>query len=42
MRKVLLLDIENIHKTEKELLHLLKTYACVYLVYAKSPVTLSL
>lgn len=42
MKKVLLLDIENIHKTEKELLHLLKTYACVYLVYAKSPVTLSL
>ncbi|MGG2097420.1 PIN domain-containing protein [Acinetobacter haemolyticus] len=42
MKKVLLLDIENIHKTEKELLQLLKTYACVYLVYAKSPVTLSL
>lgn len=42
MKKVLLLDIENIHKTEKELLKLLKTYACVYLVYAKSPVTLSL
>lgn len=38
----MLLDIENIHKTEKELLQLLKTYACVYLVYAKSPVTLSL
>ena len=36
------MDIENIHKTEKELLQLLKTYACVYLVYAKSPVTLSL
>ena len=42
MKKILLLDIENVHKTEKELLQLLKTYAYVYLVYAKSPVTLSL
>ena len=42
MKKILLLDIENIHKTEKELLQLLKIYTCVYLVYAKSPVALSL
>lgn len=42
IKKILLLDIENIHKTESELLKLLKTYHHVYLVYAKSPVMLSL
>lgn len=40
--KILLLDIENQPKTENELLSLLKSYALVYLVYAKSPVALSL
>ena len=42
MKKILLLDIENQPKTENELLSLLKSYALVYLVYAKSPVALSL
>lgn len=42
MKKILLLDIENSHKTENELFQLLTSYAFVYLVYAKSPMTLSL
>lgn len=42
MKKILLLDIENSHKTENELFQLLTNYAFVYLVYAKSPMTLSL
>ena len=42
MKKILLLDIENLHKTENEILQLLKTYAFVYLVYAKSPIVISL
>ena len=42
VKKILLLDIENIHQTETQLLKLLKTYHAVYLVYAKSPVALSL
>ena len=42
MKKVLLLDIENLHKSEKELLKYLSEYQFVYLVYAKSPINLSL
>lgn len=42
MKKILLLDIENLHKTEKELIQYLKQYQYVYLVYAKSPVNFSL
>ena len=42
MKKILLLDIENVHKTENELLDLLKNYSYVYLVYAKSPISLTL
>lgn len=42
MKKILLLDIENFHKTEKELIELFKTYAYVYLAYAKSPVAITL
>lgn len=42
MKKVLLLDIENIQKNEQELVQLLKEYQQVYLVYAKSPTTLTL
>lgn len=42
MKKILLLDIENLHKTENKLFQLLKSYAFVYLVYAKSPMILSL
>lgn len=42
MKKILLLDIENLPKTEIELSQLLNSYAFIYLVYAKSPITLSL
>ncbi|MDM1486882.1 MULTISPECIES: PIN domain-containing protein [Acinetobacter] len=42
MKKILLVDIENIQKTEKELLKYLAQYQYVYLVYAKSPINLSL
>ena len=42
MKKILLVDIENIQKTEKELLKYLSQYQYVYLVYAKSPVSFSL
>ena len=42
MKKILLLDIENLQKTEKELLKYLSQYHSVYLVYAKSPVNFSL
>lgn len=42
MKKILLLDIENSHKTENELKQYLLHYQYVYLVYAKSPVCLSL
>lgn len=42
MKKILLLDIENVHKTENELVQLLTSYTYVYLVYAKSPLSLSL
>lgn len=42
MKKILLLDIENLHKTEKELLKYLSQYQLIYLVYAKSPVNFSL
>lgn len=42
MKKILLLDIENLHKTEKELLKYLSQYQFIYLVYAKSPVNFSL
>ena len=42
MKKILLLDIENLQKTEKELLKYLSQYQYVYLVYAKSPVNFSL
>lgn len=42
MKKVLLLDIENLHQTEKQLFQYLKQYQQVYLVYAKSPVNFSL
>ena len=42
MKKILLLDIENLQKTEKDLLKYLAGYQAVYLVYAKSPVSFSL
>ena len=42
MKKILLLDIENLHKTENELLKYLTQYHYVYLVYAKSPSGFSL
>ncbi|MDM1245943.1 hypothetical protein HX005_00795, partial [Acinetobacter sp. R933-2] len=42
MKKILLLDIENLQKTEKDLLRYLSQYHWVYLVYAKSPVNFSL
>lgn len=42
MKKILLLDIENIQKTEKEIVKYLSQYQFVYLVYAKSPVNFSL
>ncbi|WP_257223141.1 MULTISPECIES: PIN domain-containing protein, partial [unclassified Acinetobacter] len=42
MKKILLLDIENLHKTENELLTYLKQYSSIYLVYAKSPISFSL
>ena len=42
MKKILLLDIENLHKTEQELIKYLKQYLNVYLIYAKSPVNFSL
>lgn len=42
MKKILLLDIENLHKNENELLGYLSKYHVVYLVYAKSPVNISL
>ena len=42
MQKVLLLDIENVPKTEDELLKLLTIYQFVYVVYAKSPVSMGL
>lgn len=42
MHKILLLDIENLHKTEKELLNFLHKYQQVYVIYAKSPVNFSL
>ncbi|WP_257230557.1 PIN domain-containing protein, partial [Acinetobacter sp. YH01022] len=42
MKKILLLDIENLHKTEKDLLRYLSQYHSIYLVYAKSPVNFSL
>lgn len=37
MKKVLLLDIENIPKNENQLLAYIAQYAYVYIVYAKSP-----
>ena len=40
MKKILLLDIENVHKSENELLKYLSHYHFIYLVYAKSPVNL--
>lgn len=42
MKKILLLDIENIQKTEKEIVKYLSQYQFVYLFYAKSPVNFSL
>ena len=42
MKKILLLDIENLPKTEQELLRYLTQYQFVYLVYAKSPVNFTL
>jgi polyhydroxyalkanoate synthesis regulator phasin len=42
MKKILLLDIENLHKTESEILKYLTQYQYIYLVYAKSPVGFSL
>lgn len=42
MKKILLLDIENLPKTEKDLLKYLSQYQYVYLVYAKSPINFSL
>lgn len=42
MKKILLLDIENVHQTENELFALLEIYQCIYVVYAKSPITISL
>ena len=42
MKKILLLDIENITQTEQDLLQALKNYHSVYVVYAKSPVTFGL
>ena len=42
MKKILLLDIENVHKSENELLKYLSHYHFIYLVYAKSPVNFSL
>ena len=35
MKKILLLDIENVHKTENELLDLLKNYSYVSLYTTK-------
>lgn len=42
MKKILLLDIENLPKTETELLQYLAQYQYVYLVYAKTPMGFSL
>ena len=42
MKKILLLDIENSHKTENEIQQFLSQYQYVYLVYAKSPMCISL
>ena len=42
MERILLLDIENLPQSETELLTLFETYAFIYLVYAKSPISLSL
>ena len=42
MKKILLLDIENLHKSEQDLVKYLKQYLNVYLIYAKSPVSFSL
>lgn len=42
MKKILLLDIENIQKNEQELIQLLTQYQQIYLVYAKSPISISL
>lgn len=42
MKKILLLDIENLPKTENELLKFLSQYQHVFLVYAKAPTGFSL